>query len=518
VPQEVAVTCQRFEIHNNGKVFPYFLGALNAKEIKLVSDAPSFGYLTPNNRIAAEVLEPPTEHWQRPLKEQKVKDIAARFDLPMEIMPNPVLLAVNPAKKINVHQDVDANGHQTGLWTIRIQVPENNETQKPLWIIDGQHRVMGMAETLISQSPLPFVLLYSDGDDYIPSVLAKIFAQVTTEATPLNGIHQAWMQFVFNLGDYQNGTTDWRAMRTAAILCSRQSFDVHPNPFYSTIGFNPELPPQNINPGGFSFDANYLKDLLKEKYFKNQGGQHSLNEEEVAKQVSLAVVALKGVVRKEVERSAFFGEGRFEQKYFRDGYISGACSYLLENGSPRDWVEILNKLNFQNTNWDVSGWVNTTGGSAGTISKKVAFACFEEIFRNGKLPENVENICTYLQGKESYLNIEYKLVDEDDNIIRNSSKTIKAEIAAGIQRVEKNIPQNARYIKISTPCINIGQVSVSLQDKPFDVAYNYGSFKKGKLFTINELKQLKNKIALDVKVDYYGDVTFNKKIVLNVKD
>jgi hypothetical protein len=134
------------------------------------------------------------------------------------------------------------------------------------------------------------------------------------------------------------------------------------------------------------------------------------------------------------------------------------------------------------------------------------------------LPENVENICTYLQGKESYLNIEYKLVDEDDNIIRNSSKTIKAEIAAGIQRVEKNIPQNARYIKISTPCINIGQVSVSLQDKPFDVAYNYGSFKKGKLFTINELKQLKNKIALDVKVDYYGDVTFNKKIVLNVKD
>ena len=67
MPQEVAVTCQRYEIHNNGKVFPYFLGALNAKEIKLVSDAPSFGYLTPNNRIAAEVLEPPTEHWQRPL-------------------------------------------------------------------------------------------------------------------------------------------------------------------------------------------------------------------------------------------------------------------------------------------------------------------------------------------------------------------------------------------------------------------------------------------------------------------
>jgi DGQHR domain-containing protein len=518
MPQEVVITCQMYEIHNGDMVFPYYLGALDAKELRKVSDAPSFGYDTPNNQIAAEVLVPPTQHWQRPLKAEKVQAIAARFDMDSEIMPNPVLLAVNPDKGINLSPDVDGHGHRTGLWTIRIPVPENAMEQKPLWIIDGQHRVMGMAETTRSNSPLPFVLLYSSQDAYMPAVLAKIFAQVTTEATPLNVIHQAWMQFVFNLGDYSEDTPSWRAMKTAALLCSTQAYGPKPNPFYGKVGFNPELEPQSISPGGFSFDAKYLQDLLKDKYFKNQGGQFPLSEDKVATEISLAIQALKGAVRREVDRTAFFGDSRNEQKYFRDGFIAGVCAYLLENGSPRDWTEILNTLNFQNTNWDVSGWVNTTSGSAGTISKRVAFNCFEDVFKKGELPEDVENLCDYLQGKSSYINIEYKLLDDEDNPIRNSSQSIKVELPGGIQRVEKSIPANARYIKITSPCINAGPVTVSLVEKPFDASYNFGAFKKGRVFSALEMRQLKNKIVLNVKVDFYGDVTINKVLTINVRD
>lgn len=96
---EVEISCQRFEIQNNGMTYSYYLGALDAKKLKLVSGAPSFEYGTPNEQIAHEVLSPPTQHWQRPLKAEKVLAIAERFDMPGEIMPNPVLLAVNPNKR-----------------------------------------------------------------------------------------------------------------------------------------------------------------------------------------------------------------------------------------------------------------------------------------------------------------------------------------------------------------------------------------------------------------------------------
>jgi hypothetical protein len=518
--REIVITCQKFEIINNGKVYPYFLGALDARELQKVSAAPSFRPETDNYRIASEVLDPPTEHWQRPIEEAKVKKIAARFDLPGEIMPNPVLLAVNPKKRIEVNPDTNAAGQLTGLWSIRIKLPESEaQTDKPLWIIDGQHRVMGMAQTTLSNSPLPFVLLYSDADAYIAGDLARIFAQVTTEATPLDVIHQSWMQFVFHLGEYAEGTADWRAMFTTAKLCSVQKYGDNTNPFYSKIRFNPLLDPEDINPGGFSFDAHYLKDLLKDKYFKISGSQYNLSEDELAREIALAVVALKQMVKKDVSRSAFFGEGASEQKYFRDGFLAGVCSYLLSHGSPRDWIEVLHNLNFQDTEWEVGNWVQTTGGSAGTISKKIAFKCFEEIFKSGKLPENVVDICSYLQGTGSILDIEYKLVDDEDNIIPRSGYHLEPfELATGLPSFVKSIPRNARHIKITSPSVNIGQITVHLKDKPFDSSYHATAFKKGRTFEKNELKAFKDKINLEVKVEFYGARTFVKNITLNVRD
>ncbi len=515
--EEVRVICQKFEIVNGGVTYSYFLGALDAKELRKVSDAPSFEYQTPNETIAAEVLVPPTKHWQRPLKNDKVVAIANRFDRPGEIMPNPVLLALNPSCSITVDAEVDGHGHKTGLWNVRLIIPKLSSDAKPLWIIDGQHRLMGMAETLLSKSPLPFVLLYSDQEVYKPSTLAKIFAQVTTEATALDPIHQAWMQFVFNLGEYEDSTPTYRAMKTTALLCSTQSFRNIPNALYGKIGFNPELDPMSISPNGFSFDAKYFQDLMRVKYFKSIGGEHNLSEIEVAEQVSLALHALKGAVKRELDRSAFFGDGRSEQKYFRDGFIAGVCSYLLENGKSNDWVRVLDDLNFAETNWDVTGWVNTTSGRAGTISKNIAFACFEEVFRKG-LPTGVNDICEYLQGKNSILRVEYKLLDEENRPIKGSAEFLEVELPGGIEKISKQIPADARHIKITCPSTNAGPVSISLKEKPYAEEYNFSHFRKGRDFTKPELKALKDKIILNIKVDFYGDVTIKKELTINVRD
>ena len=163
----VTVKCQRFVIENHGVLYPYFLGAADAKELIKVSEAPSFAPNTEHSSIAGEVLKTPMAHWQRPVIDAKVNTIAENFDLVGELMPNPVLLAVNPLKNIEVVEDLSGSGIRSGLWTIKVPIPTNVD-EKPLWIIDGQHRLKGMAKTTVVTSPLPFVLLHGEEGQYVP--------------------------------------------------------------------------------------------------------------------------------------------------------------------------------------------------------------------------------------------------------------------------------------------------------------------------------------------------------------
>lgn len=519
MPGLIKMSCQRFEIQNGDTTYPYLLGAMDAKDLKKISDAPSFEHQTPNQQIASEVLVPPTQHWQRPIIQEKVNQIAQRFDQESEIMPNPVLLAVNPSKNIVVSREISANGVETGLWTVEIPIPDEQNPDKPLWIIDGQHRVAGLAQTNLSHSPLPFVLLHSSHGVYLPGNLAKIFAQVTTEATPLNPIHEAWMQFVFQLGRFSDGSADWKAMKTTALLCKSQMFSTKQNAFYDKIGFNPELPQYAVTAtGGFSFDAKYLQELLREYYFKIQGGQHYLNEESVAEQIALALHALKKTVLRDVNRSAFFAEpSQGEQKYFRDGFIAGVCSYLLENGKPTDWDRVLSDLKFPQTNWDVSSWVNSTSGRSGTVSKKIAFKCFTKIFADATLPNDVDDLCSYFAGQSAVLKIEYQLVDENDEIIPRTRQSIDLELSSGLEKIQKSLPVNARHIKITSPSANVGPVTIALNDKPYDETYSFNAFRgRGRLFPKVEVRTLKNKIVLNIKAEFYGDNTIKKQLTLTL--
>jgi hypothetical protein len=73
-------------------------------------------------------------------------------------------------------------------------------------------------------------------------------------------------------------------------------------------------------------------------------------------------------------------------------------------------------------------------------------------------------------------------------------------------------------VKITSPCTNAGPVTIALKEKPYDEAYNVTAFRRGKDFSLAELKVLKNKIILNIKVDFYGDVTIRKELTINVRD
>ena len=509
--------CQKHVIRTGGVDYPFLLGAANSKELVNVAIAPSFKAGTANSEIAREVLDPPTKHWQRPIDEGNVIAIRDRFDTDGEIMPNPVLLAVNPdmESEVAIREQTLGSGVATGLWEISINV-SGSEDHKPLWIIDGQHRVKGLSLTNKNNPPLPFVLLYSTQQAYIPSTLARIFAQVTTMAKALNPIHHAWMQYVFNLGKYSQDSYDWKSMKTVAILCSTQSFENKPNLFYNKIQFNPEIEVTSIAPGGFDFDAKYLQELLRDKYFKNEGHGSILSEKDLAQQIALAIHALKDTVRGDNTSSAFFGEGNHQQKYFRDGFISGVCAYLLSLGKPRSWIEVLQSLKFQDTDWDVSTWVNSTGGRAGSISKKLAFDCFEQIFSDGELPDGVSSLCEYLKGKSSYLLIEFKLIGPDNELVskRNPNQSRNFLLAEGVEKSTLSLPRETRWIRITSPCTNVGPLEVSRLGHKFVEEYQFNSFKRGKRFEDKELRELKNAITLEIKADLYGDNSSRKQLTI----
>ena len=513
--------CQKHVISTGGIDYPFFLGAVDSKQLIDVAVAPSFKPNTDNYEIAREVLDPPTKHWQRPLIEENVLAIRDRFDTDGEIMPNPILLAVNPEmeSQIKLTEQKLGSGVSTGFWEISIDT-ETLLDNKPLWIIDGQHRVKGLSLTTRNNPPLPFVLLYSNEQVYLPSTLARIFAQVTTMAKPLNPIHHAWMQYVFHLGKYSPNSVDWKAMTTVALLCSTQSYINKPNLFYNKIQFNPEVEVTSIAPGGFDFDAKYLQELVRDRYFKNEGNERILTERELSEQISLAIHALKDTVRGDTENTAFFGTSNFQQKYFRDGYIAGVCAYLLSNGIPQNWIDVLQELEFQNTDWDVSTWVNSTGGRAGSISKKLAFECFEKVFSDASLPDDVSSVCDYLKGKGSYLQIDYKVINEDGDLVnrRSVNQSKKFLLAEGVEKSTLSVPKNTRWIRITSPCTNVGPLEISRLGHKFVEDYQFSSFKRGKTFEEEELRVLKNSITLEIKADLYGDNSSRKQLTVKFDD
>ena len=511
------LNCLRHVIETGGVRYPFYIGAISAKELVDFAIAPSFKEQTHNHEIAHGVLNPPSKNWQRPLDTKNVNSITERFDTAGEIMPNPVLLAVNPVFKQSFTVTELATGNEvpTGLWEIKVERSETPD-DKPLWIIDGQHRVAGLAATQRNNPPLPFVILHSSENSYREATLARIFAQVTTLAKPLNSIHNAWMQFVFKLGNFSEGTPDWLAMKTTALLCETQAYGTISNPFYDLIQFNPGKPLVEIFPGGFDYDAETFYELIRDVYFRNQGNFNVLTPEELAEEISLAIHALVETAKGPTETSAFFGEGNHQQKYFRDGFIAGICSYLLNNGTPASWIKVLKDLNFHTSEWDVTQWINNTSGTNGNISKKIAYKVFADVFANEELPENVSDIPSYLQGKESHLLVYYKVADENGELISRGASTQfkKCEIMGGVDNIPVTLPKETRWIKITSPCKNVGGVEISREGDKFNRDFHDTQLRRGKEFTTEELAKIKV-LSLEVKADFYGGVFKNKKI--NIK-
>ena len=195
-------------IESGEKRYPIYLALMRAEVIWKIADVPNYHESTTNAKIARNVSTIPVTEWQRPPIRKKISAIRQLFNNSGEFMPNPILIGENPHTKAppKVKPYLTA-GNETSVWELQIdQTPSGPE--KPLWILDGQHRIAGLSESAQSSNPVPVVFLLNQGshhysaDTYSADTLAKIFAQVTTSATPLGKLHREWLSYAFKLNHY----------------------------------------------------------------------------------------------------------------------------------------------------------------------------------------------------------------------------------------------------------------------------------------------------------------------------
>lgn len=398
-------------IESGDKSYPVFVSLMSAEVISRIAQVPNYHESTGNAQIAQNVSVIPVKEWQRPRIPGKIEAIRQLFDNSGEFMPNPILLGENPYTSVppRVRPYLVPGGHSTPVWELLID-DAFPDSEKPLWILDGQHRIAGLSESAQSSNPVPVVFLLNQGSThYGPDDMAKIFAQVTTSATALGALHREWLSYAFNLNEY--ASTELRSkerkksMAAVISLCMTPSFGGHPNPFFDRIQFNDRPSLSKIQPGGHFYNCVELRDIVFRSYYSSQKIQPEMASDDLAKEMCLARIALEGVMMTPVEDSVFFGKESHHHKIMEDAFWAGVLGHLCVHPAPQSWKDLLRTLRFDRTNWDFS-WKVGLHGRDQSRSKKLAIKAMELIFRERKLPEGSSNIADFLRGNGAQFELE----------------------------------------------------------------------------------------------------------------
>ena len=506
-------TCDviRFEINDGAKKRPLYLGCLPAEELNRLCIVPSFSATTGQEEIAGNVLQPPIKDWQRPLITAKSDRIMKRYDRVGEFMPNPVLLSVGNQDGVKV-QPKTIDGNATGLYTLTIDIEQDKGA--PLLVLDGQHRINGLARGTKKSNPIPFVLLFSEKKGvYPPQDSAKIFAEVSTESTALKELHREWMQYAFELDSYDpitpGGEDNRKSMEVAAFLCHERTFgsgkSAVNNPFLDAIQFNPELPAKPAIGKGLTFNAVQVKGFALDEYYRGSpiGGKH-LDPKEVAEQIALASLALQNSLGTPLDESVFFGRvGKFQQ-YMEHAFVRAVLAKLLDDSTPH-WSAIFSKMGMSMNIWDFSPWVKTTGGNDGNTSRKVAREVMIESVKNAAVPHGSSTLVEYLQGDNAQIVFIASFVNSDGRKLKKGSKSIT--YAPGSVRTISLGGRKHLKIDDSQTTSNIGKIDIFDDDAKRSKDFTFSSLKRG--------VKLDRQVRLNVEARYYGGISDAKVITID---
>ena len=492
-------------IESGQQKYPIYLALMQADEISGIADVPSYRETTRNADIARNISTVPVKEWQRPPIPEKIEAIRQLFNNRGQFMPNPILIGQNPHTTVppTVEPLLDG-GDSTSVWELQITRPPSG-SEKPLWILDGQHRIAGLSESAQSSNPVPVVFLLNQNSvSYGPDMLAQIFAQVTTSATPLGPLHREWLSYAFDLNDYspqaRRPTEQKKSMDAVVSLCMASRLGGQPNPFYDHIQYNDRLPLSRIQPGGHVYSCIELKDIVLRSYYSAQKTQPEMDPDELAKEMCLARIALASVIRTPVDRSVFFGNDSHHQKIMEDAFWAGILRYLALHGAPRSWRDILRTLRFNSTNWNFS-WKVSLHGRDQSTSKALAIKVMEDIFSKQQLPSGSNSIADLLRGNGAQFELEaFKLTSAGR---RSTLQTAVLKVRRGDTT---SFPiESCVGIRLLNPSLNIQEVDVTDKQAPPGTLVPYREVLRTAGMILDEQRH-KNPLELLFTLKHYGGV------------
>lgn len=185
-----------------------YMGSAQVCQIDAVTKVPWIPPSLQSHQFASQAFNGSlsnNDQWQRLVSLSRLESIRNFARTDGNYMFNPVLLYVNKNHE-SIHFDsenhsitVDFNflKEKTGLYYDYISWP-NEEDNRPIWIVDGQHRVRGLGgATRGSLLNLPFVLMVGDGSDADRELVARVFTEINTNAKSLDKMHQLYLKWQF---------------------------------------------------------------------------------------------------------------------------------------------------------------------------------------------------------------------------------------------------------------------------------------------------------------------------------
>ena len=187
-----------------------YVGNATAVTLHLACDVPAI----PNDLDCAgtvsRVLDPELERnqWQRSLIVNRVKHISSFLNSGNSFFVNPVIVHLDQSVNQNAAR-VDIS--EDNQYSLRIDLSQYcgngamDGSNRPLNLIDGQHRVRGSARSNLGDLlQMPFILI---PPTYGPDNAAKLFTEINTTSKELDRDHQLFLAYRFMISHHDRALT-----------------------------------------------------------------------------------------------------------------------------------------------------------------------------------------------------------------------------------------------------------------------------------------------------------------------
>ena len=252
--EKLEITCVKGEVVIHNRRYPMYSGFMTPNQLINFADVPSFPENSTHAKLSINLTKDPVTDWQRPVDKVRLTRIRKSVDAAKPgtsdfdtLMANPVLIGRSDNIKPNPISGQDCsisiapmkielpNGSKVQVPNVSIVNINGSSSSKPLWILDGQHRIHGLGQSpfpvdekgrkipenasILADEVIPVVFVIDE--NYNPEFLAKIFTEVTTESQPMSPIHEDWMQYAFHMKPYDKQNTRL-AMEVVIELTNQQ--------------------------------------------------------------------------------------------------------------------------------------------------------------------------------------------------------------------------------------------------------------------------------------------------------